>query len=163
MREHTTDEATLWLTKYRSWLRVLLRRYGIPDDEVEDGVQDVSLKLWLHWAQWHDVGKGRANWAAVVTHHYVLDYHRTQASRARIAVLFQADTQDTSPDPADAAQAHFELEALWPFLNAGQQEVAVQTAAGYGQQEIADRIRESVPLVKARRYRLRQVAQAHRW
>ena len=154
--EQGTETERVWHEMHGRLLSYI-RRHVDADDDAEDILQDVFVRIHTHLADVNDAGSVTA-WVYQITRNAVTDYYRKRATAAR-ALAGIADNADRTGEPADGPDVTREavddfancLEPLMSELPEHYREaLSLTELGGMTQKEAAGRLGLSVSGMKAR-------------
>lgn len=140
--------------RWRPYVLVCLIHH-VPEDELDDALQEVFLRVWRHLPQYQERPTGTLQaWLATIARNYLIDRARRIATRPQSAAAIREE--DVVAECAEPS----EVETYLAVLNPRQREIVRLMLDGYNVPEIATMLhttRLTVKSAKARGFkRLRE-------
>ncbi|MFC7305504.1 sigma-70 family RNA polymerase sigma factor [Streptomyces monticola] len=85
-------------------VRAVLALGGVPQADLQDGVQQVRLKLLERAADGHESPRDVSAWAAVVASNLAMDWHRARRRQERLGERLAALRQEPAAGSAEEAK-----------------------------------------------------------
>ncbi|MGH4028317.1 RNA polymerase sigma factor [Actinomycetota bacterium Odt1-20B] len=83
-------------------VRAVLSLGGVPHGELQDGVQQVRLRLLERAARGQEAPRDVSAWAAVVASNLAMDWHRARRRRERLGERLAATWREATDDAAES-------------------------------------------------------------
>jgi RNA polymerase sigma factor (sigma-70 family) len=123
----------------RAIARSQCRRFGAPEGEAEDVVQEVLLAIHLKRGTW-DQDRPIRPWVAAITRNKLVDALRRRGRYASVPIEEVADSLSVEDQLPDVMQ--HDMDALLGHLTAQQREIVRSISLnGYSIQETAERLK----------------------
>ncbi|MFG3196356.1 RNA polymerase sigma factor [Streptomyces sp. NPDC048208] len=136
-------------------VRAVLALGGVPQDDLQDGLQQVRLRLLERGARGEDPPRDVGAWAAAVASNLAVDWHRIKHRQERLGeklILLSAPDAQVQGGPETSLEAIAVAEGL-DALPPGQRQVLVlRYYADLSVPQIAEQLGVPLGTVKSRLY-----------
>ncbi|MGW7205917.1 RNA polymerase sigma factor [Streptomyces sp. NPDC054837] len=136
-------------------VRAVLALGGVPQDDLQDGLQQVRLRLLERRARGDDPPRDVGAWSAVVASNLAVDWHRTQHRQERVSerLSLLSPPDDHVPDGTEnSLQALTVAEGLDALPDTQRQVLILRYYADLSVPQIADQLGIPLGTVKSRLY-----------
>jgi RNA polymerase sigma-70 factor (ECF subfamily) len=136
-------------------VRAVLALGGVPQDDLQDGLQQVRLRLLERRARGEDPPQDVGAWAAVVASNLAVDWHRTRHRQERVSArlaLLRAPDERIQDGTENSLQALAVAEGLDALPAAHRQVLVLRYYADLSVPQIAEQLGIPLGTVKSRLY-----------
>ncbi|MFB6958006.1 RNA polymerase sigma factor [Streptomyces sp. NPDC056309] len=136
-------------------VRAVLALGGVPQDDLQDGLQQVRLRLLERRARGEDPPRNVGAWAAVVASNLAVDWHRTRYRQERVSArlgLLSAPNNRAQDATENSVQALAVAEGLDALPAAHRQVLVLRYYADLSVPQIAEQLGIPLGTVKSRLY-----------
>ncbi|MER6631977.1 sigma-70 family RNA polymerase sigma factor [Streptomyces sp. NPDC000987] len=136
-------------------VRAVLALGGVPQDDLQDGLQQVLLRLLERRARGDDPPRDVGAWAAVVASNLAVDWHRTRNRQERVSArlaLLGAPDERVPDSTENSVQALAVAEGLDALPAAQRQVLVLRYYADLSVPQIAEQLGIPLGTVKSRLY-----------
>lgn len=136
-------------------VRAVLALGGVPQDDLQDGLQQVRLRLLERRARGEDPPRDVGAWAAVVASNLAVDWHRGRHRQERVSArltLLSPPHDQVQDGPESSVQALAVAEGLDALPAAQRQVLVLRYYADLSVPQIAEQLGIPLGTVKSRLY-----------
>ncbi|MFI9829527.1 RNA polymerase sigma factor [Streptomyces sp. NPDC051913] len=136
-------------------VRAVLALGGVPQDDLQDGLQQVRLRLLERRARGDDPPRDPGAWAAVVASNLAVDWHRARHRQERVSErlsLLGTPDERVQDDTENSIQALAVAEGLDALPGAQRQVLILRYYADLSVPQIAEQLGIPLGTVKSRLY-----------
>ncbi|MGC0331979.1 RNA polymerase sigma-70 factor (ECF subfamily) [Streptomyces sp. SAI-170] len=154
-RSHRDADTDLLDAVQADRVRAVLALGGVPQDDLQDGLQQVRLRLLERRARGEDPPRDVGAWAAAVASNLAVDWHRSKHRQERVSerltLLSTPDTQ-VADGPENGLLALTVAEGLDALPAAQRQVLILRYYADLSVPQIAEQLGVPLGTVKSRLY-----------
>ncbi|WP_420718436.1 RNA polymerase sigma factor [Streptomyces sp. H51] len=136
-------------------VRAVLALGGVPQEDLQDGLQQVRLRLLERRARGEDPPRDVGAWAAVVASNLAVDWHRTRNRQERVSArltLLSAPDEQRRDSTENSLRALAVAEGLDALPAAQRQVLVLRYYADLSVPQIAEQLGIPLGTVKSRLY-----------
>ncbi|MBZ9644738.1 RNA polymerase sigma factor [Streptomyces sp. PSKA30] len=155
MRSHRGADADLLDAAQADRVRAVLALGGVPQDDLQDGLQQVRLRLLERRARGEDPPRDVGAWATVVASNLAVDWHRSKHRQERVSerlTLLSAPDAHIQGGPESGLLALAVAEGLDALPAAQRQVLILRYYADLSVPQIAEQLGIPLGTVKSRLY-----------